>query len=222
MSIERSRFDLRDYFWTGTLGVLASLAQLVVVLFTTFFLLSSGSTFRRKMVSLAGPRFAGKRITVQVLDEITEQIRRYLLIQILTSALVGLVIWLAFLAVGVERAAVWGLVAFALNFVPFLGTIVLVTASAMVAFVQFGTLNHVLLVAGLALCIHTVAANVLAPWLASRTGRVNAVCVFVGVIAFGWLWGIWGLVLGVPCLTAIKAVCDRVQDLKPIGELLGN
>jgi predicted PurR-regulated permease PerM len=50
---------------------------------------------------------------------------------------------------------------------------------------------------------------------------MNAAAVFIGVLAFGWLWGVWGLFLGVPILTTVKAVCDRVDDLKPVGELLG-
>ena len=50
---------------------------------------------------------------------------------------------------------------------------------------------------------------------------MNAVAVFVGVLAFGWIWGAWGLFLGVPIMMVIKAVCDRVEEFKPVGELLG-
>ena len=221
VSIERTHFDIKDYLWSGTLGVATSVGQGVVVIFIAFFLLASGSSFRRKMVKIAGPTFAQKRITVQVLDEITDQIHRYLLVQLFTSMLVGVATWLVFLAIGMERAAVWGVVAFALNFVPYIGTIVISVGSALVAFVQFGTVDMAALVAGLAMGIHVVSGNLLTPWLTSRTSRMNAVTVFVGVLAFGWLWGIWGLLLGVPILTAVKAVCDRVEDLKAIGELLG-
>jgi predicted PurR-regulated permease PerM len=221
VSIERTHFDIKDYLWTGTLGAVASVGQAVMVVFIAYFLLASGNSFRRKMVKIAGPTFAQKRITVQVLDEITDQIRRYLLVQVFTSGLVGVATWLAFLAIGLEHAAVWGVVACVLNFVPYVGSVVIASGSALVAFVQFGTFDSVLLVAGTALLIHTVSGNLLTPWLTSRTNRMNAVAVFVGVLAFGWLWGLWGLLLGVPVLTAVKAVCDRVDDLKPIGELLG-
>ena len=221
VSVERARFDIKDYLWTGTLGLAALVGQAVVVVFIAFFLLSSGNSFRRKMVKIAGPTFAQKRITVQVLDEITEQILRYLQVQIFTSVLVGLATWAAFAAIGMQHAAVWGVVAFVLNFVPYLGTIVIAVCAALVAFVQFGTVNMGALVAGVALLIHTLSGNLLTPWLTSRTSRLNAVAVFVGVLAFGWLWGVWGLLLGVPILTSVKAVCDRVEDLRPIGELLG-
>ena len=221
VTIERGRFDIKDYLWSGTVGLAASVGQALVVVFITFFLLASGNAFRRKLVKIAGPRFAQKRITVQVLDEITAQIRIYLLVQLFTSALVGVVTGLAFWAIGLEHAAVWGVAAFVLNFVPYIGTLILTAAAAMVAFVQFGSLNGVLLVAGTVMLLHTLVGNLLTPWLTSRTNRLNPIVVFVGVLAFGWLWGAWGLLLGVPVLTSIKAVCDRVDELKSVGELMG-
>jgi predicted PurR-regulated permease PerM len=222
VSIERTRFDIKDYLWTGTLGLAASMGQALVVVFIAYFLMATGDRFRRKMVKITGPNFAQKRITVQVLDEVAAQIHRYLLVQVFTSVLVGVAIWLAFLAIGLEQAAVWGVAAFVLNFIPYVGTIVLTAASALVAFVQFGSLDMVWVVAGIAVGLHTFTGNLLTPWLTSRTSRLNAVSVFVGVLAFGWLWGVWGLLLGVPILTTVKAVCDRVDDFKPIGELLGH
>ena len=219
--IERERFAVQDYLWSGTLGAAATAGQAVVVVFIAFFLLASGSSFRRKMVKIAGPTFAQKRITVQLLDEISEQIHRFMLVQVFVSVLVGLATGLAFYAVGLEHAAVWGVVAFVLNFVPYLGTVALTAGSGLMAFVQFGSLDMVLLVAGLGVLIHAVSGNLLTPWLTSRTSRINALTVFVGVLAFGWLWGMWGLQLGVPILTTIKAICDRVDGLKAIGELMG-
>ena len=221
VSIEPERFDVQDYLWSGTLGAAASAGQAVVMVFIAFFLLASGSSFRRKVVKLAGPTFAQKRITVQLLDEITAQIHRFMLVQVVVSVLVGLVTWFAFYAIGLEHAAVWGVVAFVLNFVPYLGTVALTAGSALMAFVQFGSLDMVLLVAGIGMLIHAVSGNLLTPWLTSRTSRMNAVTVFVGVLAFGWLWGVWGLLLGVPILTTLKAICDRVDGLEPIGELMG-
>ncbi len=69
--------------------------------------------------------------------------------------------------------------------------------------------------------IHTISGNLVTPWLTSRASSMNPVVVFASVLAWGWLWGIWGLLLGMPIMMVIKAVCDRVEDLKPIGELMG-
>jgi len=219
--IERSPFDIKDYLWTGTVGLLASAGQAVVILLTTFFLLASGDTFRRKLVKIAGPTFARRRITVQALDEITQQVERYLLVQAFTSLLVGVVIGVSFWAIGLEHAAVWGIVAFVLSFIPYLGPMALAGTAALVAFVQFGSVDMALGVTALVVGVVSFTGQLLRPWLNSRASRMNAVAVFVGVLAFGWLWGIWGLLLGVPVLTTVKAICDRVDDLNPVGELLG-
>ena len=221
VQIERPQFNLKDYLWTNLPGMVASIGQAMVVLFITFFLLAAGDSFRRKMVKLAGPTFARKKITVQALDELSAQIQRYLLVQVLLSAIVGVATWLAYWAIGVEHAAVWGVLAFVLNFIPYLGSIVVTGASALIGFVQFGSVEMGLLVAGVSLLLHTISGNLLAPWLTSRASRLNPVTVFVGVLAFGWLWGLWGLLLGVPIMLMVKAVCDRVDDLRPLGELLG-
>jgi predicted PurR-regulated permease PerM len=222
VQIERPRFNVKDYLWSGTLGVVGLAGQAMVVFFTTYFLIASGDSFRRKMVKIAGPTFTQKKITIQLLDEITEQIQRYLVVQILTSVLVGVATWVAFLWIGLERAAVWGVAAAVLNLVPYLGSIVISGGAALVGFLQFGTLGMALLIGGASLVIHTIAGNLLTPWLTSRASRMNPVVIFVGVLAWGWLWGIWGLLLGAPLLMVVKAVCDRVDDLKPIGELLGS
>ena len=221
VAIERGRFDVKDYLLRGTLGLVATAAQAALALLIAYFLMVSGSDFRRKMVRLAGPEFGQKRVTVQVLDEISEQIRRYLLVQLFTSAMVGLATGLAFMALGLERPAVWGVVAFVTNFVPYAGPLVMAVAASLVAFVQFGNVQMALLVPAAAMGVHAVFANMLTPWLTSRTSRLNAVAVVVGMLGFGALWGSWGLLLGVPILAAVKVVCDRVEDFQAIGELLG-
>ncbi|MED5619931.1 AI-2E family transporter [Ideonella sp. BN130291] len=220
--IEKPRFNIRDYLWTGTLGLVALLGQATVVLFLTLFILASGDTFRRKLVKLAGPTFAQKKITVQALDEITLQIERYLLVQVATSVLVGLATWLAFVALGVNHAAVWGVVAGVLNLVPYIGAVAVTGGAALVGFLQFGTAEMAFAIAGVSLVIQSLEGYLLTPWLTSRASRMSPVVVFVGVLGWGWLWGAWGLILGVPILMAVKSVCDRVDDLKPIGELLGD
>jgi predicted PurR-regulated permease PerM len=122
---------------------------------------------------------------------------------------------------GLENAAVWGIAAGVLDLVPYVGSVVIATGSALVSFLQFGSLEMVLLVSGASLMIHSVEAFLLTPWLTSRTNKMNPVAIFVGVLAWGWLWGVWGLLLGVPILVVIKAVCDRIEDFKSVGEFLG-
>lgn len=221
VQIERPRFDIKDHLWTGTMGLLAVLGQVGMVALITFFLMTSGDTFRRKLVKLAGPTLAKKRITLQALNEINDQIQRFMLVQIFTSILVGVATWLSFLAIGLENAAVWGIAAGVLNLVPYLGNVVITAGSALVGFLQFGTLEMALLIAAISLLINSIEGFLLTPWLTSRASKMNPVAIFVGVLAWGWLWGPVGLLLGVPILMVIKAICDRVDDLKPVGEFLG-
>ncbi len=221
VQIEAPKFDVKQHLWNGTLGLVALLGQATVVGFVTFFLLASGDAFRRKMARIAGPDFAKKRITVEALDEITDQIKRYLLVQLLLSVLVGVATWLVFLWIGLQHAAAWGVLSGILNLIPYFGAIAVTGGAALVGFVQFGQIETALIVAGASLVIHTVVGNILMPWLTGRASSMNPVVVFVSVLAWGWLWGIWGLLLGMPIMLAIKAVCDRVEGLKPIGELLG-
>ena len=158
----------------------------------------------------------------QALNQIHDQMQCYMLVQLFTSAVVGVATWLCFLALGVEHAAVWGIAAGVLDLIPYVGAVVIAGGSALMSFLQFGTVEMALLVSSLSLLIHTIEAFLLTPWLTSRANKMNPVAVFVGVLAWGWLWGIWGLLLGVPILVVVKAICDRVDDLKPVGEFLGD
>ena len=219
--VERPSFNIRDHLWIGTIGLATLVGQAVIVLFITFFMLASGDTFRRKLVKIAGPTFSKKKITVQMLDEITALIQRYLLVQVFTSVLVGITTWLVFMWIGLEQAPVWGVLAGVLNMIPYLGAIAVTGGSALVGFVQFGSVEMGLVVGGASFVIQTIEGYLVTPWLTSRAIRMSPVVVFVAVLLFGWLWGVWGLLLGVPIVMVIKAVCERVDDLKPIGELLG-
>ena len=221
VQIERPRLNVQDFLRTGTLGAVALAGQATLVLFLVYFLLTAGDTFRRKLVKITGPTLSRKKITLQVLDEITDQIQRYLLVQLATSVLVGVATWLAFLWIGVEHAAIWGIAAGVFNTIPYLGPVVITAGTALVAFLQFGTLGMALVVSAVSLLITSLEGYLLTPWLTGRASRMNPVAVFVGVLFWGWLWGAWGLLLGVPVIMVVKAVCDRVEDLQPVGELLG-
>lgn len=220
--VERPPFNIRDYLWSGTMGLMSALGQLTVVVFLTFFALASGNLFRDKLLRIAGTSLERRKVTIHVLEDITNNIQRYLLVQVLTSVLVGVATGAAYWALGLQNAAVWGVAAGVLNLAPYIGSAIVTGASALVAFLQFGTLDMALAVGGASLVIHTLVGNLLTPWLTSRTSSMSPVAVFVSVLAWGWLWGLWGLLLGIPVMMAVKAICDRVEDLKAVGELLGD
>jgi predicted PurR-regulated permease PerM len=221
VQVVKPAFNLQDYVFVGTVRVAQMVGVATAVVFITYFLLAAGNTFRRKLTRIAGPDFGKRKITVQALNEIGDQIQRYLLVQLLTSLIVGVASGIAFAAIGLDNAAAWGVVAGVLNLIPYVGSVLICAATGIVALLQFGTVGMVAAVAAISVAMHVVVGYLLTPWLTSRASRLNAVVVFIGVLAWGWLWGVWGLLLGTPILMVVKAVCDRVDNLKPIGELLG-
>lgn len=222
VQIEKTKLNIKDYLWMGTKGVVAFVGQLTMVMFLAYFILVSGDSFRRKLIKISGPALSRKKVTLLALDEIAKQIQRFLLVKIATSFLVGVVTWLAFLWIGFEHAAIWGIAAGLFNTVPYLGPAMIGCGTALVAFSQYGTLGMALMISGVSLFITGLEGYLLTPWLTGRASRMSPVVIFVGVLFWGWLWGVWGLLLGVPIIMIVKAVCDHVEDLKPIGELLGD
>jgi predicted PurR-regulated permease PerM len=212
---------ISDWIWNGTFGAAAAAGQLLMVLFLTYFLLASGDIFRRKLLKISGPALSRRKVTAQALDEITTNIQRYVLIQLLLSIVVGIATWLAFLWIGLENAAAWGIAAGIFNTVPYVGPVIVTVGSALAGAVQFGTLSMGAVVGAVSLVITTLEGYLLAPLLTGRAGRLNAVVVFLSVALWGWLWGPWGLILGVPIVMMVKAVCDRIENFRPVGELLG-
>ena len=204
-------------------GLLISVAaQAPIVLLLAYFLLASGVHFRRKLVQLVGPSLSRKKEAVRILEEVDVQIQRYLLTMLLSNALVAICTWLAFEALGMEHAGVWGVAAGVLHFVPYLGSALIVLGSGVVALLQFGSVLHAAAIAGAALLIGGAVGHVFMTWLQSRAARVNAAVLFIALLFFGWLWGVWGLLLGAPLVAIVKVICDRGEALKPVGELMGH
>jgi predicted PurR-regulated permease PerM len=221
VQVVQPAFDLREYMTWGSASVVAFGGQAVLVIFFVFFLLASGDLFKRKLVKIAGPSLEKKRITVQILNEIDTQISRFLFVRVVTSVVVGVATWIAFTLVGLQEAAFWGLAAGVFNSIPYFGPLIVAAGTALVGFLQFGSIGMAFYVSAISLAITSLEGWLLTPWLTSRTARTNEVAIFIGLIFWSFLWGIWGTLLAVPMLVAVKACCDRIEDLKPIGELLG-
>jgi predicted PurR-regulated permease PerM len=222
VQVETPPINIGDYVMWGSLSVVAAAGQLVLILFLVYFLLSSGNLYRRKLVKIVGPSLTDKKLTVQILQEIDRQIEMFLLVEMFTSLIVGVATWLAFRALGVEQAAVWGLLAGLFNSIPYFGPVIVTAATSVVGFLQFGTLRMAIIIGGVSLLITSLEGFLLTPWLTSRAARMNAVAIFVGLLFWGWVWNVWGMLLAVPMLMVMKVVCDHVEDFHGIGELLGD
>jgi predicted PurR-regulated permease PerM len=90
-----------------------------------------------------------------------------------------------------------------------------------VAFMQFDDLLRTMYICGTAFIITSLEGFLLTPALMSKAAKMNPVAIFIGLLFWSWIWGVWGTVLAVPMLMIFKTICDHVEDLEPIGELLG-
>jgi predicted PurR-regulated permease PerM len=212
---------LRDYALAQSALLISVVAQAPIVLLLAYFLLASGDHFRRKLMQFVGPSISRKKDALRILEEIDAQVQRYLLVTIVSNALVAIGTWLSFGALGMEQAGMWGVIAGVLHFIPYLGPVAMAITAGVAGFLQFGTPVGALSVVGASLLVAAVVGQIFMPWLQSRFARVNAAVLFVALLFFGWLWGAAGLLLGAPLLAIAKVICDRVESLKPVGDLLG-
>ena len=219
--IEEPVFRTSDYLLWSSVGAVSLAGQAALVLFLAFFLLVYDDLFKRKLVENIGPTLGRKRITVQILNDIATQIERYILIQILTSVVVGVATGLALWAIGLANPWVWGVAAGVFNIVPYFGPLIVAAALGIVGYLQFETLAMALAVSGVAMLITTIEGFWLTPLLTGKVAEMNRIAVFAGILFWSWLWGVPGMLLAIPLLMVTKVVCDRVEGLQMIGNMLG-
>ena len=199
----------------------AFLGQFAVILFLVYFLLVTGDLYKRKLVKIAGPTLSKKRVTVQILDEINQQIESFIKVQFITSLVVAVATGLALWASASRTSRCGACSPGIFNSIPYLGPMLVTGGLAIVAFMQFNDVAKTLYVSGAAFVITSLEGFLLTPMMMGRAAQMNPVAIFVGLLFWSWVWGVWGTVLAVPMLMMIKAICDHIEDLQPIGELLG-
>jgi predicted PurR-regulated permease PerM len=216
-----SSFNLQSYLWSGSLGALGFFTQIFIILFLTYFLLASGDLFKRKIVKIVGPSLVRKKVAIQILEDIETQIERFLLLQLFVSVLVGGASWLTLKWIGVDHPAAWGFANALATWIPYFGPAAITIIMVVIGYMQFGTMNTAALIGGVLVAIRTLEGMLLLPWLTGYRARMNTVAVFIAILFFGWIWGVWGILLAAPLMMAFKVVCDHIETLKPMSELLG-
>lgn len=219
--VERPPTRISDLMLAGSVGVMTFAGQAVMVLFLVFFLLMSGDTFRRKFIKLAGSTLSEKKISVHMLDEINRSIQRYMAMLFITNVGLAVVTWIAFRWIGLENAGTWAVAAGALHMVPYFGPLIVAVCTGVAAFMQFGLLGPALLTAGASLAIATIIGSVVTTWMTGRIAKMNVVAVFISLLLFTWVWGVWGMLLSIPITVITKVVADHVEALEPMAEFLG-
>lgn len=214
-------FKVTEWLWAGSMSAVGFVAQAIMVLFLVFFLLLAGDSFKRKVVKIVGPTMSQKKIAVHILDDINASIQGYMFMLLVTNLLLTVVIWLSFRLIGLENAGAWAVAAGLFHLIPYFGPLLITIGSGVAAFMQFESLYIALVVAGCSLTIATLVGTFVQTWMVGKIARMNPAAVFIGLLFWGWLWGLWGLLLGIPIIVIVKVFAENVGGrLEPIVELL--
>jgi predicted PurR-regulated permease PerM len=219
--VDQPTFKLGSFLWSNSMGALGALGGAATVGFLVFFLLLSANTFRRKLVRLTGPQLSNRKITVHILDDINSSIQKYMLMLVTMNLLVALLSWIAFHWIGLENAGAWAAAAGLLHFIPYFGPGITAIATGMAAFMQFKSFAMALLAAGASLAVATLVGTLVTTWMTGRIARMNPAAVFISLLFWGWLWGVWGMLLSIPIIVIVKVISQHVEQLHPLAELLG-
>ena len=221
MSISQSAtVALRDTAVSGS-GALVKLAgDLTIILFIAFFVLSGGPALTSRFLDLWGER-PGLRLRAEhAALECVRQIRIYGGVLLVTNTIVGLAVWVAFAVTGLPDAAGWGITAAVLHVVPYLGMALLTALGAAEAFLAYGTVGAALGMGAFIVLLSTLIGTLVTAWLQGRAAKMNAATVFVGVVFWGALWGVWGLLLGPALVVLIKVVAEHTRPGQRLAHLM--
>lgn len=219
--VDQPTFRLQSFLWAGSMGAVGVIGQAVMLAFLVFFLLLGGDQFKRKLVRLAGPSLSNKKTTVHILDDINGMIQKYMFMLLVTDLLVAALSWIAFRWIGLDNAGAWAVAAGLLHTIPYLGPGATAALTGMAAFMQFESISRALIVSGASLAIATVVGSFVATLMVGRIARMNSAAVFISLLFWGWLWGVWGLLLSSPIIVIVKVVSQHVDRLHPVAEMLG-
>lgn len=218
--IDQPKLKLGDLLMAGSMGALGFISEAMMVLILVFFLLLSGDTFKPKLVRLAGPSLSDKKITVRILDDINRSIQNYMFTLLAANVLLALLTWITFYGIGLDNAGGWAMAAGILHVIPYLGPALTAVFTGMAAFMQFGSFGMALLVSVSSLAIATFVGTFVVTWMTGKVTNMNAVAIFIALLFWGWLWGAWGLLLGIPILGIVKVISEHIKEFQPLAEML--
>jgi predicted PurR-regulated permease PerM len=197
-----------------------ALTSILEVILLLYFLLAAGDLFLAKLIKIL-PHLNDKLKAVHIARETESAVSTYLMTNLATNVAEGIVLAGALWLLDMPTPILWGVFAAVLEFIPYLGALVIFVVLGIAGLATFPTTGHALAVPGVFLLINFVQANIATPLLLSHRLSLNPVAQFVGLAFFFWLWGIPGAFLAVPILATFKILCDHIDSLRSVGEFLG-
>ena len=211
---------LRETAVSGSGALVHFAGDLTIILFIAFFVLVGGEPLATRCLDLWSER-PGLRLRAEhAATECVRQIRIYGGVLLVTNSVVGLAVWAAFAVAGLPDAAGWGITAAVLHVVPYLGMALLTGLGAAEAYLANGTVGAALGMAGFLVLLSTLIGTVVTAWLQGRAAKMNAAAVFIGVVFWGSLWGVWGLLLGPALVVLMKVVAEHTRPGQRLAHLM--
>jgi predicted PurR-regulated permease PerM len=195
-------------------------AMAVSVVFLTYFLLASGDLFVRKLTRVLSGT-GDIDLPREISNQIEASVSKYLVTVALINTALALATWGVLQLVGMPNAGLWGTVAGCLNVIPYVGAMITAAILTVAAVASLDTLQHALVVPAVFLALNLIESNVITPTLMGKQFPLNPVALFIGVMFWGFIWGVAGAILAVPMMVTLKILCDQIPALQPIAEFLG-
>ena len=210
------RSALTEAFLTQTPEFIASSVVMFILL---YFLLAYDGVFLAK-ITKSIPRLTDKKRAVSIVREIEMQISRYLLTITLINIGLGTAVGLTVYFLGLPNPIMWSVLVAVLNFVPYLGATTGIVCMTLGAVLSFDSLGYAMVFPASYLLLAALEANLITPLVLGRSLTLNPVVILIALTFWGWMWGIFGMILAVPILATFKIFCDHIEPMAPIAELI--
>jgi len=195
-------------------------AILIIVHVLAFFLLLYGARLLKKLVDMI-PGVSEKQNVVEIASEIEQTAARYFTSVTLINAALGLSVWIFVGFLGLPHPLLWGVAAFLLHYIPFVGATGGIVAMTLVSLIHFDSAWYALLPPLAYLLCAMIEGNLATPLFLGRWLVLNPIAILLTFLLWSYLWGVAGTLLAVPLLATFKIFCDRIEPLTRVGSLLG-
>ncbi len=212
--------SLSDYVFGSITSLLEFTGQLLMCLFVLFFILYEGPVLRTKAINIVGTSLRRRRIALEIMRNVNEDVQRYLFNRVITNLILGVAVGITYYGFGLKYAFLLASLAAIFNFVPYVGPLVGAIFPALAAYMQFGDWKQVMWVLLAYTLLTGIEGNIVTPIVLGRHLKLNSLAVLLACIFWGWIWGPIGLFLAVPIMAVMKAMAEHFDPMRPVGELL--
>jgi predicted PurR-regulated permease PerM len=200
-------------------GLLELVGNLVLTFLYLLFLIGGQEAFPDKLRRAFSTATAAK--LGEVVESVSRNVRRYLVTKTVIGLLTGFAVGVVAFLFGLDFPVFLGLIAFVLTFIPNIGSVVSTIITAAIALLQYESVGLAAVVAIVVIVVQNIFGNILEPRMLGSSLDLSPTVVLVSLIFWGWVWGVWGMVISVPLTAVFKIVALRIEGLRPIAVLLG-